>query len=58
MANGVHLLLTHPLKAYDAVQLSIALVSNQRLIFVSADSTLLKAARNESLATANPNDYP
>ncbi|MBI3760315.1 MAG: type II toxin-antitoxin system VapC family toxin [Chloroflexi bacterium] len=51
----------HPLKAYDAVQLAVALevhnLLNQHsiaLTFVSGDSTLLKAAQAEGLATDNP----
>ncbi len=61
----VHLLRKYPLRAYDSVQLSVALWSNERLhastgrtlIFVSADKTLLSAAEAEGLATENPNDH-
>lgn len=54
------------LRGYDAVQLSCALTLNTSitvlnlpaLIFVSADTRLLKAATNEGLATDNPNQHP
>ena len=51
----------HPLKAYDAVQLAVALRHGQTLagygfslIFVSGDNTLVTAARAEGLLTDNP----
>lgn len=51
----------HPLKAYDAIQLAVALRFNQilashqlSLIFVSGDQTQLVAAQAEGLATVNP----
>jgi hypothetical protein len=51
----------HPLKAYDAVQLSIALRYQQHLstggfslTFVSGDGTLLTAAQAEGLTIDNP----
>jgi len=54
----------HPLKAYDAVQLAVALLQNralalvrQSLIFVSGDKTLLTAAQAEGLLTDNPFDH-
>ena len=54
----------HPLKAYDAVQLAVALRQNralatvrQSLIFVSGDKTLLTAAKAEGLAIDNPFDH-
>ena len=54
----------HPLKAYDAVQLAVALRQHhalravrQSLIFVSGDKTLLAAAEAEGLATDNPFDH-
>jgi len=59
--------LTHryPLKAYDAVQLAIALRHHQtmtrrdlNLIFVSGDLQQLRAAAAEGLATDNPFDHP
>ena len=56
----------HPLRAYDAVQLSTALQLNQDLIgrghepltFICADVQLLNIARAEGLLAENPNDYP
>jgi len=55
---------THPLKAYDAVQLAVALryaatlASSQILLtFVSGDRALLTAARAEGLVTDNPFDH-
>lgn len=52
----------HPLKAYDAVQLAVALrygqiLSGHPFTFVSGDSTLLAAAQAEGLVTENPFDY-
>jgi predicted nucleic acid-binding protein len=51
----------YPLKAYDAIQLSVAGRYNQvlaahklSLTFVSGDKTLLTAAQGEMLATDNP----
>lgn len=59
------LLLAHPLRAYDAVQLASALDSRARLIatglaapiFVSADRHLLSAAEAEGLITDDPNRH-
>ena len=56
----------HGLRGYDAVQLSTALEANEvrnslgltKLIFVSADEALNKAARSEALQTDNPNHHP
>jgi len=54
----------HPLKAYDAVQLAVAIreanvldLIGRRLVFVSSDKTLLSAARVEGFSTENPFDY-
>ena len=54
----------HPLRAYDAVQLTVALRYHRLLagyqhtcIFVSGDDTLLTAARTEELSTDNPFDH-
>lgn len=52
----------HPLKAYDAVQLVVALrygsiLSGHPFTFVSGDSALLAAAQAEGLATENPFDH-
>lgn len=60
------LVLRHPLRAYDSVQLASALrvqsmlisVQNTQLIFVSADNRLLNIAQSEGLAIDNPNNYP
>ena len=57
-----NLLLKHPLRAYDAVQLASGLDSNRRLlaanqpplIFVCADTRLLTVAVSEGLQTHNP----
>ncbi|MDE3090010.1 MAG: type II toxin-antitoxin system VapC family toxin [Chloroflexota bacterium] len=55
---------THPLKAYDAVQLAVVFDFNEQLkqqglsvIFVSGDANLLQAARVEGLAIENPFDH-
>lgn len=62
--DGANLTRRHPLKAYDAVQLAVALRQNRALalverslIFVSGDKTLLSAAQAEGLATDNPFDH-
>lgn len=54
----------HPLKAYDAIQLALAIHANDllkenalSLIFVTADKTLLQAAQSEGLMTDNPHDH-
>ncbi len=60
------LLETHPLRAYDAVQLASALESNARLTgmglssltFVAADQRLLSIAGNEALVTDDPHAHP
>lgn len=57
---------SHPLRAYDAVQLAAALrvqadlsrAHATPLIFVCADERLLAIAQAEGLRTANPNTYP
>lgn len=61
---AAHLTQTHPLKAYDAVQLTVALHRNQNLAihdlaltFVSGDAALITAARAEGLLTENPFDH-
>jgi predicted nucleic acid-binding protein len=56
----------HPLRAYDAVQLSTALLLHGDLLgsgrdpltFVCADVQLLDIAQTEGLLTENPNDHP
>jgi predicted nucleic acid-binding protein len=60
------LLEKHPLRAYDAIHLAAAMVSNHALladgldslIFVSADDRLNRAASAEGLAVDNPNVHP
>jgi uncharacterized protein len=55
----------HGLKAYDAVQLAVALRHNQDVMalgpsitFVTGDRALLRAAEAEGLTTDNPFDHP
>jgi len=60
--TAAHLTQHHPLKAYDAVQLAVALrygrvVAGHPFIFVSGDATLQTAARAEGLATETPFDH-
>lgn len=60
------LLETYPLRAYDAVHLAVAVVSNHALlaneltplIFISADDRLNQAASAEGLVVDNPNAHP
>lgn len=54
----------HPLKAYDAVQLAVALRCSRTLAthefpltFISGDNTLVTAAQAEGLLTDNPFDH-
>ncbi len=61
---AAHLTQRHPLKAYDAVQLAVALRCQQALApasvpltLVSGDRALLAAARAEGLLTDNPFDH-
>ena len=61
---AAHLTQRHPLKAYDAVQLAVALryarilaAFGFPLTFVSGDATLLAAAQAEGLPTENPFDH-
>ena len=65
--TATELVMQHPLRAYDSVQLASALrfqsttllsQPETRLIFVSADNRLLDIAQSEGLATDNPNNYP
>jgi hypothetical protein len=65
--TATELVMQHPLRAYDSVQLASALrfqsttlvsVPNTQLVFVSADNRLLDIAQSEGLATDNPNNYP
>ena len=60
------LLEQHPLRAYDVVQLSSALITNSALLtaglpaltFLSADQRLLSAAQTEGLAVDDSNAHP
>ncbi|MGL5065126.1 MAG: type II toxin-antitoxin system VapC family toxin [Microcoleus sp.] len=60
------LVMQHPLRAYDSIQLASALqvqsaivaIPETQLIFVSADNRLLNIAQLEGLAIDNPNNYP
>ncbi len=61
--RAIDLILAHPLRAYDAVQLASALVLPLSVeathpTFISADEVLLSTARELGLATDNPNLYP
>lgn len=64
--DAIHLLTTHPLRAYDAVQLATARFVNNRLIarqlspvtFLCADTRLLQIAATAGLSVDNPNNYP
>jgi hypothetical protein len=61
-----NLVMKHPLRAYDAVQLASALrvqaaltrLRAPALTFLAADSRLLAIAQTEGLLIANPNDHP
>jgi len=64
LRDAANLTQRHPLKAYDAVQLAVALDFNETvkqqdlsMIFVSGDDALLQAARAEGMATENPFDH-
>lgn len=61
--NAMDLLLTHPLRAYDAVQLASALAlppspHGATLTFVSADERLLSITTTLGFVTENPNLHP
>ncbi len=66
LARAAALCRTHPLRAYDAVQLACALTKRDddqasglpAPIFVCADTVLLSAAAAEGLGTENPNAHP
>lgn len=66
VTNAMTLVENYQLRAYDAVQLAVALEINalmpalglSTLIFACADSDLIKAAKTEVLAVENPNNYP
>ena len=60
------LLEQYSLRAFDAIQLSSALLANQlalaqdlsAIVFLSADTRLTTAAQSEGLLVDNPNHYP
>jgi hypothetical protein len=62
--EAMALVLAHPLRGAEAVQLGSALLLREAaprlraLIFVAADSPLLRVARRTGLATENPLDHP
>lgn len=62
--QAMALVLAHPLRAYDAVQVASALLlptvplQLRPLLFISADSALVRVARQMGLATENPLDHP
>ena len=57
---------SYALRGYDAVQLAVAIECNKErillgfssVIFVSSDSELIDAAKNEGLMVENPDNYP
>ncbi len=66
IAEAGRLVETHPLRAYDAVQLACALLVRRGLqrrgmpppLFVAADTALLAAARAEGFTVENPLQHP
>lgn len=62
---AVELILRHPLRAYDGIQLATAIIVSQSLIahnlpsliFVSADDVLIAAAQAEGAIVHNPNRH-
>ena len=65
IAQAADLVEQHKLRAYDAVQLAVAIelfddyqTQGIQITFVSADNDLLTAASAESLQTENPSNYP
>lgn len=62
--KAMALVFDHSLRAYDAVQLASALLLPKAparlrpLLFVSADSALLRVAHQMGLSTENPLDHP
>jgi uncharacterized protein len=65
ISRAASLCRTHPLRAYDAVQLASALISREddlaagfpAAIFVCADTNLLNVAQAEGFMVENPNNY-
>ena len=66
LQDAVNLVKKYFLRGYDAMQLAIALNTNQEnvsfglppITFVSADNDLNNAAQSEGLNVENPNNYP
>jgi uncharacterized protein len=66
MEMAGQLVIRHPLRAYDAVQLASALcimpevsqVDTDTFTFLTADNRLLAAAQAENLISDNPNNHP
>jgi len=64
--RACQLLVRHPLRAYDAVQLAAALIARDALVmagaaamtFLSADRRLLNAAAAEGLLLTDPSTFP
>lgn len=64
--RACQLLVRHPLRAYDAVQLAAALIAGDALVaagaaamtFLSADRRLLNAAEAEGLLVIDPSTFP
>ena len=64
--RACQLLVRHPLRAYDAIQLAAALIANEALVtagvealtFLSADRRLVDGARVEGLTAADPSTFP
>jgi len=59
--NAQDLVVRHPLRTLDAIQLTSALQAkqlSQNLTFISADLRLLAAAQAEGLQIDNPNNHP
>lgn len=66
ISNAVSLTQSYRLRGYDAVQLAVAIITNDTLVvaglpaltFVAADTDLLAAAQAEGLTTDNPTLFP
>ena len=61
-ATAANLTQHHPLKAYDAMQLAVALryrqvLASPEITFVTSDSTLFTAAQAEGLSADNPSNH-
>lgn len=66
LSKAVALTQRRRLRGYDAVQLAMALLTNEQLvsaglaalIFITADADLIAAAQAEGLLAENPNQHP